>query len=98
MKVQAWKLGFGRVWAGSATDPSPCCPPREEGGTETLLFAHSRRDDRKAAVDVGNLAGHRAGKVGEEKRGDVADLVDRHVPTQRRVLFDEVKDLGEPAD
>src|SRR5438874_8579047 len=62
-------------------------------------FIHEARGDRReAAVDVRNLAGDRAGQIGEIKRGDVADLVARHVAPKRRVLFDEMQDLGETAD
>src|SRR6266550_4493639 len=55
-------------------------------------------DGREAAVDVRNLAGDRARQIGEIKRGDVADLLARHVAPKRRVLFDEMQDLGEATD
>src|SRR5205823_6226378 len=70
----------------------------DTGRSTALLFAHSRCNDGKAAVDVGDLAGHCARKVGQQKRGDVADLADRDVASQRRRFFDEVEDLGESAD
>src|SRR5881394_1512783 len=84
--------------------PGPCRPHWELRSTlnaqrstdhaeRSTVLAHPCRDDRKAAVDIGNLAGHCAGKVGEEERRDVADLVDRHVAAQGRGPLDEAEDL-----
>src|SRR5438477_11614020 len=65
---------------------------------QTLFFRHSRGNDRKAAIDIGYFAGHRAREIGQQKRRDVADFVDGHIATQRRRLFDEAENLREPAD
>ena len=52
----------------------------------------------KPRVDVGDLGGDAGGQVGEQERGDVADVVDRHVAAQRRVVLDDVEDLAEALD
>jgi hypothetical protein len=52
----------------------------------------------EAGVDVGDLGGDAGGQVGEQERGDVADVVDRHVAAQRRGALDHVEDLAEALD
>src|SRR5215813_4805718 len=82
-----------------------CAPPAASAASPALdskhsysLVHHPRGDDREAAVDVGDLAGDRARKIRQQKRRDVADLVDRDITPKRRVLFYETLDLGEAAD
>src|SRR5512139_4292064 len=70
-------------------------PPRSR---RRSLLGEPCGDRREAAVDVGNLAGDGTREIGQEERCDVADLVDGHVPAERRVLLDEIEDLREAAD
>src|SRR2546430_11717713 len=66
--------------------------------TRGSFVRETSRDRREAAIDVSDLARDRARQIGEIKRGDVADLIDRNVAPKRRVLFDEMQDLREAAD
>src|SRR5438552_19187305 len=69
----------------------------DTNATRGSFVRETGRDRREAAIDVCDLAGARARQIREIKRGDAADLVDRDVAPTRRVPFDEMQDLGEPA-
>src|SRR5437660_679708 len=62
------------------------------------LLLESGSDRGESTVSVSYFAGDRARQRREIKRRDVADLVDRDVAPQRRVVLDEMQDLGEAAD
>ncbi len=57
--------------------------PTMMSGASGLLHA----DDVVAGVHVMNLAGHAARQIGQEIDRGVADLFDRHVAAQRRVIL-----------
>src|SRR5712692_181953 len=52
----------------------------------------------EAAVDVKDLAGDRRGQVGKQERRGIAHVLGGDVPSQRRMLLDELEDLAEAAD
>ena len=55
-------------------------------------------DDVIAGIDVMDFAGDAARQVGEEIERGLADLFERHIAAQRRVIFVPLQDVAEVAD
>src|SRR3712207_8721259 len=53
---------------------------------------------RKAAIDIGDLAGDAVGQIREQESRGIADIFDGDVAAQRRVGLHEVEDLAEVLD
>src|SRR2546430_1788061 len=77
---------------------APVAPCSAEPRPARSFVAKTGRDGRETAVDVGDFAGDGAREIGEIERSDVAHLIDRDVPPQRRIAFDELQNFRESRD
>src|SRR5688500_18148530 len=67
----------------------------DRGDVGSVLGFHP--DDVVAGIDVVDLARHATGQVGQQIERRAADVLDRHVAAQRRIIFVPLHDVAEVA-